>query len=38
MSQHFDDLTGVEADIDDILIHRRTEEEHDRRLERFSQS
>ena len=33
MSQHFDDLEGVETDIDDILIHGTTEEEHDRRLE-----
>ena len=29
MSQHFDDLEGVETDIDDILIHGTT----DRRLE-----
>lgn len=33
MSQHFDDLAGVETDIDDILFHGTTEEEHDRRLE-----
>ena len=33
MHQHFDDLEGVETDIDDILIHGTTEEEHDRRLE-----
>ena len=33
MSQHFDDLEGMETDIDDILIHGTTEEEHDRRLE-----
>jgi hypothetical protein len=33
MHQHLDDLEGVETDIDDILIHGTTEEEHDRRLE-----
>jgi hypothetical protein len=33
MYQHFDDLEGVETDIDDILIHGTTEEEHDRCLE-----
>ncbi|CAB4034023.1 Hypothetical predicted protein, partial [Paramuricea clavata] len=33
MHQHFDDLEGVETDIDDILIHGTAEEEHYRRLE-----
>ncbi|CAB4010198.1 Hypothetical predicted protein [Paramuricea clavata] len=33
MHQHFDDLEGVETDIDDILIHGTTEEDHYRRLE-----
>ena len=28
----FDDMEGVETDIDDVLIFRRTKEEHDRNL------
>lgn len=30
--QHFDNIDGVEVDIDDILIWGRNEEEHNRRL------
>ena len=33
MSQQFGDLEGVETDIDDILLHGTTEEEHGKRLE-----
>ena len=32
ISQHFEDLEGVETDIDDILVWGTTIEEHDRRL------
>ncbi|KAJ8044472.1 hypothetical protein HOLleu_07233 [Holothuria leucospilota] len=32
MSQHFGDLPGVEADIDDILVWGSSPEEHSKRL------
>ena len=33
ISQHFDDLEGVATDIDDILVWRSSEKEHDQRLQ-----
>ena len=32
MSQHFSDLEGAETDIDDIIVHAKTEVKHDQRL------
>lgn len=32
IAQHFDNIDGVEVDIDDILIWGRNEEKHNRRL------